>query len=94
MHPIFLELIDFLDDSTLSKSMTVVASNSRHRASRDNNNQETRLIERRNGSRSRAKEHDGSESDTSLSPTTDFSNAPTYRVPVKSSRGISFFDFW
>lgn len=69
------------DDSTLSKSMTVVASNSRHRGGP----QETRLVGR-NGSRSRNR-GDGSESDTSLSPTTEFSNAPTYRVPVKSSRG-------
>jgi len=29
----------------------------------------------------------GSESDTSLSPNTEFSNMPTYRVPCKSSRG-------
>lgn len=76
------------DDSTLSKSMTVVASNSRHRQV----SQETRLMAR-NSSRSRTR--DGSESDTSISPTTEFSNAPTYRVPVKSSRGEfeGAFDF-
>lgn len=28
-----------------------------------------------------------SESDTSCSPINDFSNAPTYRIPAKSSRG-------
>ncbi|KAI8044841.1 hypothetical protein M5D96_001016 [Drosophila gunungcola] len=28
----------------------------------------------------------GSESDTSISPSTEFSNMPTYRVPCKSSR--------
>uniref|UniRef100_A0A336KKP0 CSON012059 protein n=1 Tax=Culicoides sonorensis TaxID=179676 RepID=A0A336KKP0_CULSO len=78
------------DESTLSKSMTVVAGNSRHRSSRDPGNPDSRLIERRSGNRSRIsqKENNGSESDTSLSPTTDFSNAPTYRVPVKSSREI------
>lgn len=68
------------DDSTLSKSMTVVARDARHRAQ---TNQETRLI----GRTGRSRQNDGSESDTSLSPTTEFSNAPTYRVPVKSSRG-------
>lgn len=34
--------------------------------------------------------HGETESDTSGSPTLDFSNAPTYRVPVKSSRGIEY----
>lgn len=29
------------------------------------------------------------ESDTSMSPATEFSNMPTYRVPVKSSRGMN-----
>lgn len=75
--------------------MTVVAGNSRHRSSRDAGSADPRLIERRSGNRSRIsqKENNGSESDTSQSPTTDFSNAPTYRVPVKSSRGISYHYF-
>ena len=31
--------------------------------------------------------HCDTESDTSISPSTEFSNMPTYRVPCKSSRG-------
>lgn len=73
------------DDSTLSKSMTVVAGSSRYKNSRENNSQETRLINR-NIMRSNHS-HEGSESDNSLSPVNDFSSAPTYRVPIKSSRG-------
>ncbi|KAL7024043.1 hypothetical protein ACKWTF_012881 [Chironomus riparius] len=80
------------DDSTLSKSMTVVASSARLRNARDNNqSQETRLTTRGNGGGNRSKSHHskgGSESDTSLSPTNEFSNAPTYRIPVKHSRDL------
>jgi hypothetical protein len=70
--------------------MTVVASSARLRNARDNiNNQETRLISR-NGIRSQQNHlhNGGSESDTSISPTIDFTNAPTYRIPVKHSRDI------
>lgn len=77
--------LTLLDESTLSKSMTVVAGNSRMRAKRESDSQETRMISRSRESRSRNR--DASESDTSISPTADFSNAPTYRVPVKASRG-------
>lgn len=31
--------------------------------------------------------HPESESDTSVSPTNEFSNTPTYRIPAKPSRG-------
>lgn len=77
------------DDSTLSKSMTVVASSARLRNARESlPSHETRLISR-SGSRGSTKIHqDGSESDTSLSPTNEFSNAPTYRIPVKHPRDI------
>ncbi len=89
----FIDFSKYLDDSTLSKSMTIVASSARLRNARDNPNQETRLIARTPGSvseRSRKSHHKkgGSESDTSLSPTNDFSNAPTYRVPIKHPREL------
>jgi Down syndrome cell adhesion molecule len=75
------------DDSTLSKSMTVVAgsSSARHRNSRDSNNHETRLMSR--SSSRQQHPHNGSESDASISPVIDFTSAPTYRIPVKSSKG-------
>lgn len=74
--------------------MTVVASSARLRNARDNiQNQETSLITRGTASAKRVKAHhtkDGTESDTSLSPTNEFSNAPTYRIPVKSTRDSLF----
>lgn len=78
------------DDSTLSKSMTVVASSARLRNARENiPSQETRLISR-GASRGTKSQHtnEGSESDTSISPTNEFCNAPTYRIPVKHSRDL------
>jgi hypothetical protein len=78
------------DDSTLSKSMTVVASSARLRNARESlPSQETRLISR-GASRGNKNHHnnEGSESDTSLSPTNEFNNAPTYRIPVKHPRDI------
>jgi hypothetical protein len=71
--------------------MTVVASSARLRNARDNPNQETRLITRGNPNGNRVKSHhtkNGSESDTSLSPTNEFTNASTYRIPVKHSRDL------
>jgi hypothetical protein len=73
--------------------MTVVASSARLRNARDNNpNQETRLISRTPGPGpgGNRKNHrkGGSESDTSLSPTNEFSNAPTYRIPIKHPREL------
>lgn len=66
------------DDSTLSKSMTVVAGQSGH-------------SKKSSGARSIKTSITGmvaeSESDTSISPNNEFSNMPTYRVPCKSSRG-------
>lgn len=76
--------------------MTVVAGSARLRNARENlprESQETRLITRganhRNGNKKhRASNEEGSESDTSISPITDFCNAPTYRIPVKHQRDI------
>lgn len=68
--------------------MTVVASSARLRNARENlPNQETRLISR-SATRGTKNHHEGSESDTSISPTNEFSNAPTYRIPVKHPRDI------
>lgn len=68
--------------------MTVVASSARLRNARESlPSQETRLISR-GANRGSKNHHEGSESDTSLSPTNEFSNAPTYRIPVKHSRDI------
>lgn len=78
------------DDSTLSKSMTVVASSARLRNARESlPSQETRLITRvANRGNKNLHTNEGSESDTSISPTNEFSNAPTYRIPVKHSRDL------
>ncbi|XP_051862940.1 cell adhesion molecule Dscam2 isoform X2 [Drosophila albomicans] len=67
------------DESTLSKSMTIVAgSHSGHSkklaSTRPTNNGTSGVVAE-------------SESDTSISPSTEFSNMPTYRVPCKSVRG-------
>lgn len=68
--------------------MTVVASSARLRNARENiPSQETRLITR-GTTRTKGLQPNGSESDTSLSPTNEFSNAPTYRIPVKHSRDL------
>lgn len=69
--------------------MTIVASSARLRNARENlPNQETRLISRGASRGPKHQTNEGSESDTSLSPTNEFSNAPTYRIPVKHSRDI------
>lgn len=68
--------------------MTVVASSARLRNARDLNNQETRLISRSGNRTQNHHLNGGSESDTSISPTIEFTNAPTYRIPVKHSREI------
>lgn len=69
------------DDSTLSKSMTLVAGSTQGH-SKKNSRGKNRI----------SSDHSvgGTESDTSISPTTEFSNMPTYRVPVKSSRGKKY----
>ncbi|XP_023034507.1 Down syndrome cell adhesion molecule-like protein Dscam2 isoform X1 [Drosophila willistoni] len=66
------------DESTLSKSMTIVAGSQAGHSKKSA------------GTRSSKNSNAGvvaeSESDTSISPSTEFSNMPTYRVPCKSSR--------
>lgn len=78
-----------LDESTLSKSMTLAAGTSQLQSHRNKSNRnaanDSRLTSR---STSRnEKTQNGSESDTSGSPTNEFSNTPTYRIPTKSTRG-------
>ncbi|ALC46292.1 Dscam3, partial [Drosophila busckii] len=66
------------DESTLSKSMTIVAgSQSGH------SKKSSAARSCKSGNAVVVAE---SESDTSISPSTEFSNMPTYRVPCKSSR--------
>ncbi|XP_055385270.1 cell adhesion molecule Dscam2 isoform X2 [Condylostylus longicornis] len=77
------------DESTLSKTMTMVAGSSQisghhKKSSRDPSNHVNRVKTNRMSDPS----HGESESDTSASPSNEFSNIPTYRVPVKSSREI------
>lgn len=80
-----------LDESTLSKSMTLAAGTSQLQTHRAKANRiignDTRLATTRSTSRNE-KAQNGSESDTSGSPTDEFSNTPTYRIPTKSTRGI------
>lgn len=58
-----------------------------HKNARDNT-YDTRIVSR-NKIKSKVQTQSGdSESDTSVSPTNEFSNAPTYRIPIKSSRGL------
>lgn len=75
---LILYTISVPDESTLSKSMTLVAGSTQGH-SKKNSRSKNRI----------SSDHSvgESESDTSMSPTTEFSNMPTYRVPVKSSRG-------
>lgn len=78
-----------IDESTLSKSMTLAAGTSqlqshRNKANRNVGN-DSRLTSR--SSSHNEKPQNGSESDTSCSPTNEFSNTPTYRIPTKSTRG-------
>lgn len=73
--------------------MTAVAGSSQlqtHKIkSRDNSSYDSRIVTARGKSKSKTNNHHhgDSESDTSCSPTNEFSNAPTYRIPVKSARG-------
>lgn len=75
--------------------MTVVAGSSQLQSHKlkgiRDNSYDTRLVNR-NKSKSVHAQHD-SESDTSGSPTNEFSNAPTYRIPIKSSRGRVMMNF-
>lgn len=70
-----------LDDSTLSKSMTILASK---------NKRETdisRCIKSKSRNEISKSHHNDTESDTSVSPINEFSNMSTYRVPTKSRGG-------
>ncbi|BFF92546.1 Down syndrome cell adhesion molecule-like protein Dscam2 [Drosophila madeirensis] len=68
------------DESTLSKSMTIVAGS---QAGHSKKSSAGRSAKNAGSSVGVVAE---SESDTSISPSTEFSNMPTYRVPCKSSR--------
>ncbi|XP_037944049.1 uncharacterized protein LOC119676862 [Teleopsis dalmanni] len=77
------------DESTLSKSMTMVAGSQSGHSKKSTRNDGSRG-NKSNSSSSGGANADGhceSESDTSISPSTEFSNMPTYRVPCKSTRG-------
>lgn len=82
------------DESTLSKSMTVVAGSSqlpshKKKNSRDNN-YDSRLVSRNKSKPNIHNNHvNDSESDSSASPINEFTNAPTYRIPVKSRGTIN-----
>lgn len=58
-----------------------------HRNMHHRGNSNDQKSNNRSSSRNDTIHHVESESDTSGSPTNEFSNAPTYRVPTKSSRG-------
>ncbi|XP_055315179.1 cell adhesion molecule Dscam2 isoform X2 [Sitodiplosis mosellana] len=77
------------DDSTLSKSMTILAGNSQLQSNR---NKSKRELEKCTKSKSRNEitkaHHNDTESDTSVSPINEFSNMSTYRVPTKSRGDI------
>lgn len=81
------------DESTLSKSMTIMVGSAQHHQQqqhRGGGGGGVKHHESANRSQSRndmVQTGGGSESDTSASPINEFSNAPTYRVPTKSSRG-------
>ncbi|KAH8356359.1 hypothetical protein KR084_005979 [Drosophila pseudotakahashii] len=68
------------DESTLSKSMTIVAGSQAGHSKKSNGGRSAKSSAACSGVVA------GSESDTSISPSTEFSNMPTYRVPCKSSR--------
>lgn len=75
--------------------MTIMAGSSQlqsHRAIKHHRDSSEPKVGNRSSSRNEISHRNGggggeSESDTSGSPINDFSNAPTYRIPAKSSRG-------
>lgn len=83
------------DESTLSKSMTIMVGSAQYHQQQQQHRGGSagaggKHHESSNRSQSRndmVQPGGGSESDTSASPINEFSNAPTYRVPTKSSRG-------
>ncbi|KPU80416.1 uncharacterized protein Dana_GF18608, isoform B [Drosophila ananassae] len=68
------------DESTLSKSMTIVAGSQAGHSKKSSGGRSVKNSATCSGVVAE------SESDTSISPSTEFSNMPTYRVPCKSSR--------
>ncbi|XP_070137489.1 cell adhesion molecule Dscam1 isoform X2 [Drosophila bipectinata] len=68
------------DESTLSKSMTIVAGSQAGHSKKSSGGRSAK------SSAACSSVVAESESDTSISPSTEFSNMPTYRVPCKSSR--------
>lgn len=79
-----------VDDTTLSKSMTIMAGGSQLQAHRAKAKRDMEMS-RNNRSKSRTEiqqvHRNDSESDTSGSPINEFSNMSTYRVPTKSRGG-------
>lgn len=72
------------DDSTLSKSMTIMAGSSQLQSHRVKNKRDSDCRSSRSKSRSELMHHHDTESESSDSPINDFSNMSTYRVPTKS----------
>lgn len=77
----------FVDDSTLSKSMTIMAGSSQLQSHRSKNKRDVDMRTSRSKSRTELTHHHDTESDTSASPINEFSNMPTYRIPTKSRGG-------
>lgn len=78
------------DDSTLSKSMTILASNSQVQSNRNKSKRDmdiSRCIKSKSRNEITKSHHNDTESDTSISPINEFSNMSTYRVPTKSRGG-------
>ncbi|XP_031617665.1 Down syndrome cell adhesion molecule-like protein Dscam2 isoform X3 [Contarinia nasturtii] len=81
------------DDSTLSKSMTILAGNSQLQlqSNRGKSKREmdmNRCIKSKSRNEITKSHHNDTESDTSVSPINEFSNMSTYRVPTKSRGDI------
>lgn len=77
----------FPDDSTLSKSMTIMAGSSQLQSHRNKSKRDIDMRSSRSKSRGELSHHHDTESDTSASPINEFSNMPTYRIPTKSRGG-------
>lgn len=89
---IYGEFLNSADDSTLSKSMTIMAGSSQLQSHRIKGGKRDIDMSRNSRSKSRNEiaqpHHPDTESDTSGgSPVNEFSNMPTYRVPTKSRGG-------
>lgn len=76
-----------VDDSTLSKSMTIMAGSSQLQTHRNKNKRDSDARSNRSKSRNEIAHHPDTESESSGSPINEFSNMSTYRVPTKS-RGM------